>query len=128
MIYFTYMHTKKVLLFVLVILLIGAGYFVLRNTTPQPSVIGGDRDSHGCLGPAGYAWSEDVGACIRSFELTPDIMRAAKIAVDNVGREYALTVVSFNSYEEVGSYDITFEHGVDRQKETVVIKNWQVNK
>lgn len=88
--------------------------------------IGGQRDERGCLGPAGYAYDEEVGACIRAFEMTPDIKRAAALAVEKVGRSYALTVVSFNSYEEVGAYDITLEQGIDRTRVVVYIKNWQV--
>lgn len=88
--------------------------------------IGGQRDERGCLGPAGYAYDEEVGACIRAFEMTPDIKRAAAIAVAKIGRSYALTVVSFNSYEEVGAYDITLEQGIDRTRVIVYIKNWQV--
>lgn len=47
---------------VLVILLI------LSNLPKEPQIIGGDRDSHGCLGPAGYSWSEDEQECVRSWE------------------------------------------------------------
>ncbi|MFA5841737.1 MAG: MliC family protein [Candidatus Paceibacterota bacterium] len=88
--------------------------------------IGGQRDERGCLGPAGYTFSEDVGSCLRVFEMTPDIMKAARIAVERVGRGYALTVVSFNSYEEAGAYDIMLERGVAREKTTILIRNWKV--
>lgn len=86
------------------------------------------RNEYGCLIAGGYDYSEDVGACIRAFELTPGIMRAAKIAVDYVGRGYALTVVAFNSYEEMGAYDIMFERGLERTKQTIYIKNWEVQR
>lgn len=33
--------------------------------TPMP---GSDRDSHGCIGSAGYVWSDARGECIRLFE------------------------------------------------------------
>ena len=35
---------------------------------PPPS-IGGDRDAHGCLVPAGYAWCEREHDCVRPWEL-----------------------------------------------------------
>jgi len=45
---------------------------------PQPEPVamtGNDRDAHGCIGSAGYTWSEVRGACIRLWEegtaLTP---------------------------------------------------------
>lgn len=31
--------------------------------------IGGDRDAHGCLTPAGYRWCERESACVRPWEL-----------------------------------------------------------
>lgn len=31
--------------------------------------VGGDRDKHGCIGSAGYQWSELRGECIRLFEV-----------------------------------------------------------
>jgi hypothetical protein len=42
---------------------------VSDNTTqPQPPLVGGDRDAHGCIGSAGYQWSELRQECIRLFE------------------------------------------------------------
>jgi hypothetical protein len=39
---------------------------VVRANTDEP-IIGGDRDEHGCLGPAGYAWDQEEQACIRPW-------------------------------------------------------------
>ena len=114
-----------VIILILIVAALGLGAYFLTPKTQAP-VIGGDRDEHGCLGPAGYLWNEEVGACLRSFEITPDIMETAKIAVDAIGQSYALTVVSFNSYEEAGSYDIFFERGLERERKSVFIRNWQV--
>ncbi len=124
---------KKILvtttIFILVIVGV-SGYFAWRNhfLVEDSSIqrVGGEQDEHGCLVAAGYGFDTEVSACIRAFEMTSDIKRAAQLAVKNVGETYALTVVSFNSYEEVGAYDITLERGLDRKKETVHIKNWQV--
>ncbi len=106
----------------IVALVFGALYFMQK----APAPIGGDRDEHGCLVAAGYAYDAQVGACIRSFEMTPDIMQAASLAVRSSGEGYALTVVSFNSYEESGSYDIMLERGEARTKQTVYIRGGQV--
>jgi len=92
----------------------------------QPGPIGGERESHGCLTSAGYAYDEEVGACIRAFEMTDDIKAAAALAVEHVGEGYALTVVSFNSYEERGSYDIMLERGEERSKAVVYIRGGEV--
>lgn len=34
----------------------------------RPVMVGGDRDSHGCKGSAGYTWSRLGKRCIRTFE------------------------------------------------------------
>ena len=107
---------------VIIALVDGAMYFLQKNALP----IGGDRDERGCLVAAGYSFDEQVGACIRAFEMTPDIKQAAILAVEHVGGGYALTVTSFNSYEEAGSYDIMLERGEERTKETVYIRQGQV--
>jgi eight-cysteine-cluster-containing protein len=36
--------------------------------TPAPSLIGGDRDAHGCLIAAGYSWCESKQKCLRVWE------------------------------------------------------------
>ncbi len=116
--------TLVIILILIVAVLVAGAYFLTPRT--QAPAIGGDRDEHGCLTPAGYGWNEEVGACLRSFEMTPDIMEAAKTAVESIGESYALTVVSFNSYEEAGSYDIFFERGLERERKSVFIRNRRV--
>ena len=37
-----------------------------------PRPIGGDRDAHGCLPAAGYAWCARVQQCVRPWELAKD--------------------------------------------------------
>lgn len=112
-----------IVIFIGIIIAFGVWFFTLQKEMPA---IGGERDVNGCLTPAGYGFNENIGACARNFELTPDIERAAKIAVGHVGGGYALTVVSFNSYEEAGAYDITLERGVERERKIVYIRNWKI--
>lgn len=60
-------------------------------------LIGGQRDEHGCLGPAGYSWDEELNVCLRSWEVTDLTDRAAVKAVnDLVGSINGLTVVAVN--------------------------------
>ena len=120
------MNSRKYLVFLVLLVIVIGGWCVWGNS--REPIIGGDRDAGGCLVGAGYAFDETVGACIRAFELTPDIKQAAQIAVAAVGRGYALTVVSFNSYEEPGAYDIMLERGTERTQQTVTVRNWQVQK
>lgn len=44
----------------------GAGYWYYKSQTPQ--LIGGQKDAHGCLGPAGYSWCEVKQKCLRVWE------------------------------------------------------------
>jgi membrane-bound inhibitor of C-type lysozyme len=37
-------------------------------TISKPQLIGNDRDTHGCIGSAGYSWCEAKKLCIRSWE------------------------------------------------------------
>ncbi|ABK09916.1 conserved hypothetical protein [Burkholderia cenocepacia HI2424] len=40
------------------------------NAAPvAPPLVGGDRDAHGCIGSAGYAWCERTQQCERPWEL-----------------------------------------------------------
>lgn len=49
-----------------------------RTEAPTPAQaaearpIGGDRDAHGCLVAAGYAWCERERACVRPWELAQE--------------------------------------------------------
>lgn len=124
MLFFRNSRYRNLLLAVAGLALVAGAYFVLTSGTDQgePGPIGGTRDEHGCLGAAGYTFDDQVGACARGWELTQDIRDAARRAVERVGPGYALTVVSFNSYEEPGAYDIMFESGEERAQKTVTIR------
>ncbi len=39
---------------------------------PEPRPIGGDRDAHGCLPAAGYAWCAREQQCVRPWELAKE--------------------------------------------------------
>lgn len=41
----------------------------LNNPIPEILLTGGDRDVHGCIGSAGYTWSELRAECVRIFEV-----------------------------------------------------------
>jgi hypothetical protein len=64
------MHMRFALIIILILLV---------SCTEKP--IGGERDEHNCLGAAGYSWNEEVGACVREWELDDKQRDAAKLAV-----------------------------------------------
>ncbi len=39
------------------------------ETSSDAPTVGNDKDKHGCIGSAGYQWSELRGECIRLFEV-----------------------------------------------------------
>ena len=53
--------------------------------------IGGQRDEHGCLGPAGYSYNETLKVCVREWEL--DYTKRYIIQENIKQPEYGLTII-----------------------------------
>ena len=87
--------------------------------------IGGERDEHGCLGPAGYTWDNDIGACIRTWELENENQReAAKIAVEHIGQKKGLMVVEVDVARCPGCFVVQFDtYG---EQSSVSLEYWEV--
>ncbi len=118
--------TIRLMIFItMAFLLIGVIAF-LSLEKDSNEIIGGDKDEGGCLVAAGYSWSEDVGACIRSWELNENQKIASKIAVDYVGFENGLTIIEVLVAKCPGCFMITLQKGNDRFN--VEINNWEVEK
>ncbi|MFH1649114.1 MAG: hypothetical protein ABIA93_01030 [Candidatus Woesearchaeota archaeon] len=107
---------------VLLLVIIGAVILAACNIAPQP--IGGGRDAHGCLGPAGYSWDAEIQACARNWEMNESLRKIAKIAVDSIGPKNGLTVVSIEPRACTGCFLVMLDIN---QKQTIVqIDNWTV--
>lgn len=89
-----------------------------------PETIGGQRDAHGCLVPAGYMYDEQIMACVRGWELTDSTREAAKIAVAHLGPAEGLTVVEVGQLQCLGCYEVVF----DKMQERVSVRldDWKV--
>ena len=88
--------------------------------------IGGERDEHGCLGPAGYSWDKDIAACIRTWELEEDDSRkAAKTAVESLGQIEGLTVVEVLVARCPGCFTVKLSDA-DFKQYTVKLADWVV--
>lgn len=128
-------NAKKLVILVIIIIAIicGLGFLWRFITGPDrhESLIGGQRDEYGCLGPAGYSYDESVGACTRSWEMTDDKRRAAKTVVDDITDDlgpYGLTVVEMTETGDEGGFDMRLErinNGVSKLFD-IKIKNWVV--
>ncbi len=112
---------KKLLTF---LLLIPLAIALSGCTTEQP--IGGERDEHGCLGPAGYSWDEEIRACVRTWELDESQKEAAEIAVEQVGSEKYLTVTKVETLRCLGCFIIELEKGEERDVISVELSDWDV--
>ena len=117
---------NKKTLYTLPALIIISVIFVSGCTTDTNSPIGGERDEHGCLGPAGYSWDSDVGACIRSWELDDNQKRAASIAVDYAGEAYANTVTEVLTARCPGCFTVKIDQGEEREEIVVTLQDWEV--
>lgn len=40
-----------------------------KDDNTQKKLVGADRDSHGCIGSAGYSWCTKTNQCERPWEL-----------------------------------------------------------
>jgi len=105
--------------------IIGGGYWLFSGEKTG-ELIGGQRDEKGCLGPAGYVFSEETGSCIREWELNDDTKKAVKVVVDSIGRSYALTAIEVETLKCIGCFKIKLEKGVEREQLEVELDNWKV--
>jgi len=88
--------------------------------TEEIEPIGGGRDEHGCLGPAGYSYDENISACIRVWELDEEQKIAAKAAIDHFGTAYATYIMSVESNNCTGCYTVKISIGEDTQERRTI--------
>ena len=91
------------------------------KTEVEKTRVGGDRDEHGCIGSAGYRFDEEIGACLRDWELDENQKKAAKIGVEVTGMENS-TVIEVLTSQCPGCFTVTLEAGKNRLK--VKIQDW----
>ncbi|MFC2175225.1 hypothetical protein ACFLQ2_05195 [archaeon] len=96
---------KKLLLVLMVILAVGCVEDAPENGA-QP--IGGETDEHGCLGPAGYTWNTEIGACAREWEVAEGHRAAAKAAATYLGNKDGLTLTRVDAMQCPDCYTIHF--------------------
>ena len=80
---------------------------IAKETFP----IGGEKDEHGCLGPAGYTWNGELGACVREWEIRDYHKDVIKTAVEHVGYTEGLTVLRVDEAKLFGAYVVRLKKG-----------------
>ena len=81
-------------LIIIAVVLLIVSIVVFRDKTNE--LIGGQRDEHGCLGPAGYSWNETLQICIREWEFQGSDRQILEYAMNYTTKEYALTAVNIS--------------------------------
>ena len=73
------MNTKKIIGLSSAILIAGTVAVSTASAIASTGtgMVGGDKDSHGCIGSAGYSWSDTSKKCIRAWEQESGSGRAA---------------------------------------------------
>lgn len=67
-------HKILAILFILLVLFLAAPVFAEGSEDSNNefddsnTIVGGDRDEHGCIGSAGYSWCEEKEKCLRVWE------------------------------------------------------------
>ena len=109
-----------------------SGLFLLKKTEtasihPESNgdLIGGNRDEHGCLGPAGYSYDEEIGACVRSWELDQEQRQVAQVAVDYLGKDSGLTLTEMVKERDGDGYLVLLQKA-DLSRMEVEVKDNQV--
>ncbi len=66
------MKNASIIVVVLSILLVGCANHQSKGSN-NDSVVGSDKDKHGCIGSAGYSWCARSKKCERPWELAEKI-------------------------------------------------------
>lgn len=95
-----------------VIILGGGGYLVVKKlqtpNEPQPNqqLVGSDRDTHGCIGSAGYSWCEAKQKCLRVWEEKCEAIEEGNPTIENispqsgiVGTKIVISGKNLNGFE-----------------------------
>lgn len=90
--------------------------------------IGGEKDGHGCLIAAGYAYDENIRACTRNWELDESQARAAKIAIGYLDPLKGATIDNVAVARCPGCFvvDVKLHLNSGDKNVLVNIENWEV--
>lgn len=100
------------------------GHPNLELEAVSKSPIGGNRDEHGCLGSAGYNWNEDLGVCLREWELDDNQREAVKIAIQSL--DYEVTIIEVLDTQCLGCFEIRLQRNDNREMFNISMEDWKV--
>jgi len=75
-------------------------------------IVGNDRDEHGCIGSAGYVWSDVLFRCVRLFEEGVRFLPTGKLAQQQNSTENDVILLGFVIFEQPDSMnaELFFPH------------------
>lgn len=78
------------------------------EVSAKPHLIGGQRDKHNCLLPAGYSWDKDINACVRNWEIPnkKNFSKNLRRQIASLDKSSDFTVISINKSGEEGCYEV----------------------
>jgi len=96
---------------------------LINNIIISNGPVGGQTDSHGCLGPAGYSWNDSLGFCLREWELNDSNRQAAEIAIGPLS--YYVTIIKVDTLNCSGCFNITIQRNDNRISSNIQLKDWK---
>jgi len=108
------------ILLILIVTLISLPFILNKS---KNNLIGGDKDSYDCLIGAGYSWSEEINACVRSWEVKNESIKeiAKKSASKLISEGYSqITIASIETLNCPGCYTVMASAGEKRLRLNII--------
>lgn len=81
------LKNKRIIIgiFVILLIILIAVFFIWKNNSiNKQNIVGNDRDTHGCIGSAGYSWCEVKNKCLRTWEEKCELIKSPLNATYNI--------------------------------------------
>ncbi len=77
------------IVFMLIVIFAGLSFYFYKNNSNI--IVGGDRDSHGCVEGVGYTWCENKQKCLRVWEESCELKTAIEAVYNIDGVDYKMS-------------------------------------
>ena len=77
------------IVFMLIVIFAGLSFYFYKNNSNI--IVGGDRDSHGCVESAGNTWCENKQKCLRVWEESCELKTAIEAVYNIDGVDYKMS-------------------------------------
>jgi hypothetical protein len=114
----------------LIVTVIALSVFTIQNLNLKDNIpltgktIYNQEEKPGCLESAGFTWDKEMNACIRSWELSDNDKKAAKIALEKTKTTQPTNVIEVKNLKCEGCYDIQLLS--NNQEMNIQLTDWEV--